>query len=418
MATTAEFPLLARKYRDAFPRGTCSYSGLIVASDAKVYFVVSWDRRVVNDTAQLYCMDPATGTIHHRADLGEAVGEQARKFVGQSKVHVPIIEHKGKLYFATHIAYYDYSSPVEAVAGCPDGYAPYPGGHFLSYDLATCEVKSYGQAPTNEGIITLGWDPVRERLYGLTWATGCFLRCDLDGPPCRNLGPVLGKGEGGRGAEYRRICRGMAVDPRDGRVYWSETNGRISRYNPKTDAVDLLEGCDLNLKEFGDYDRTGNVLEGNIWRTILWYPKENVFYGLHWRSEYLFKFDPARNRVEAVHPFQRVSTGRATLGLTFGPDGETLYYAGIGSKVKSSRDGRDIPRLHLFTYHIPTGRYTDHGAIVVNGDDSPQITQSLACSRDGMVYTVAWFDHIDFGLVRVNLLGLPDPGGRPRSHGK
>lgn len=105
--------------------------------------------------------------------------------------------------------------------GRVEGYAPYPGGFLLSYDLRSGRFEALAQAPEEEGIITLIMDKDRERLYGLTWPGGLFLYYDLPTRRLRNLGGVFGKGEAGdfEKGEWRLICRNFALDPRDGNLY-------------------------------------------------------------------------------------------------------------------------------------------------------------------------------------------------------
>src|SRR5207244_3191534 len=60
---------------------------------------------------------------------------------------------------------------------------------------------------------------------------------------------------------------------------------------------------------------TLGTLRGNQWRTIVWRPKEMVFYGLHWRCEYLFRFDPRNETVEPIRSFNLNNRDWACLGF-------------------------------------------------------------------------------------------------------
>jgi hypothetical protein len=71
------------------------------------------------------------------------------------------------------------------------------------------------------------------------------------------------------------------------------------------------------------------------WRKIFWHPKEQVAYGVHGNSGYLFRFDPRTEKVELVERitsepsrksgmFDQFSYGY--LGFQLGPDDETIYY--------------------------------------------------------------------------------------------
>jgi hypothetical protein len=88
------------------------------------------------------------------------------------------------------------------------------------------------------------------------------------------------------------------------------------------------------------------------------------------------------------------------LGFTLGPDGRTLYYltggpvyeqgrrvAGKASTAKGEAKG--LENLHLITWDIPTGKYTDHGPVFFENGDRPAYVNSIAVGRDGAVYTLS-----------------------------
>lgn len=51
----------------------------------------------------------------------------------------------------------------------PEGYGQYPGGHFLRLDLAGGAFRDYGTSPEAEGLLSLGMDTARRRLYACPW---------------------------------------------------------------------------------------------------------------------------------------------------------------------------------------------------------------------------------------------------------
>ena len=187
--------LHAHFYNSGFSLADDNYNACFYASNGKVYYVLASGS--ADTGAQMYAFDPATGKIDHVADLTEAAGEKGLHAIPQGKGHSIFIEYKGKLYFATHIGYY---SPATAsgkeVAGAPPpGYKPYPGGHFLSYDLATGKFESLAKAPQGEGIISFMMDPARGRLYGITWPSGEFIRYDMKTHDLKNFGSYFQGGE-------------------------------------------------------------------------------------------------------------------------------------------------------------------------------------------------------------------------------
>ena len=165
--------LHATIYDSQFPQAAGlgeSFNGMGVADDGVIYYVI--DSPAYNMPGQLYSLNPQTKQITHISDLNTATGQGDIKAVAQGKVHVNMIEDHGKLYFSTHLGYYNESSGIERKAVPPNNYQPYPGGHFVSYNLQTGKFESLAIAPHGEGIITFNMDVQRGRLYGLTWPSG------------------------------------------------------------------------------------------------------------------------------------------------------------------------------------------------------------------------------------------------------
>ena len=160
----------------------------------------------------------------------------------------------GRLYFATHIGFYSNVDGMETMGIPPAGFSRYPGGHLLTYDLATGRIEDLALAPEQEGVLTMNVDGRRGRVYGLTWPTGYFFRHDVASRETKTLGRFFEKGENGKGAEYRTICRSLAVDPEDGSVYFTRGEGTILRYRYDRDAVEPVRGDDLAKDYFGHYE--------------------------------------------------------------------------------------------------------------------------------------------------------------------
>src|SRR6185295_2488755 len=109
------------------------------------------------------------------------------------------VEWQGKLYFSTHVGYYTIVNGRETMGAPPTGYKPYPGGHFMVYDMATGKLQSLAIAPAGQGIIDFSMDGQRGRLYGLTWPSGYFLRYDMASKELKVLGAISKEGEAGEG---------------------------------------------------------------------------------------------------------------------------------------------------------------------------------------------------------------------------
>ena len=204
--------LTARVFKSGFALSHDTYNGMSCASNGKIYYVLCSES--IDTGAQMYSYDPATDKIEHLGDLTEASGEKGLKAIPQGKSHVSFVESNGKLYFATHVGYYTIRNGMEKMGMPPPGYKPYPGGHFLSYDMATGKFENLVTAPAGEGILAMSMDTKRGRLYGLTWPSGYFLLYDLQsreleeprqdregrrgwcGPDLSNSVPLAGGGSG------------------------------------------------------------------------------------------------------------------------------------------------------------------------------------------------------------------------------
>jgi sugar lactone lactonase YvrE len=399
--------LAARWHDSGFAEGDDNYNAVTAASDGKIYYVLCAHN--IDVGAQMYSYDPATGRVKHLGDLTEAVGEKGLKAIPQGKSHVSFYEHQGKLYFATHLGYYQNVGGKELVGVPPPGYKPYPGGHFLSYHIATGKFEKLASAPAGEGIITMAMDPKRGRLYGLTWPSAKFLVYDLAKKELKDLGFTSEKGEKGLGPAFRVVGRSIAVDPVLGAAHFTVSTGDILRYGDprQKNELEKLSACTMKREVFGTWDPNKPGHMGYHWRQTVWYEPEKVFYGNHGNTGFLFRFDPRGEQIEVI---DRIAAEKSKLsglfdafdygylGLTLGPDGHTLYF------LTGTPAGEEV---HFVTYHIPTRKYTDHGALALDDGRRPTWAQAIAVGQDKRVYTVSKIKQGD--KLKTDLLSFADP---------
>ena len=417
--------LTARLFDSGFHEGHDTYNGMGTGSDGRIYYVLSTEPHDIG--GKMFVFDPKTQKISPVGDLTEACGEKDKKSVVQGKSHVNFVEANGKLYFATHIGYYSNVDGMEKMGIPPAGWTSYPGGHLLSFDMKSGKFEDLAMAPAGEGVITFNMDTQRGRMFGVTWPCGMFFRFDLATKNMKNFGKTCCEGENGKGAAYRTVCRSIAVDPDDGSAYYSTGEGAIFRYRADTDSVEKIEGEDLIKDYFGIYDPTNPGHMGYNWRQTFYRPADKMIYGVHGNSGYLFRFDPRRKRVEVLDRitsdvskrsgmFDQFSYGY--LGFALGPDGDTIYYLTGGPIYKDGKrlKGKDriamgaakgLEDLHLVTYHIPTGRCKDQGAIYYPGGERPLYVNSIAVGKDGSVYSLARVP--GKGPVRADLFCVKGP---------
>lgn len=410
--------LRATTYDSHFPAAAKpgeAYNGMGVASDGTLYYVLSSKNYDV--PGQMYSFNPKTKAIIHIANLNDATGQGAIKAVAQGKSHVTFIESKGKLYFSTHLGYYKKVNNVETTASVPDGYLPYPGGHFLSYDMHTGKFADLATAPGGQGIVAMTMDVQRGRMYGLTWPGGHFLRYDLASKELKDLGTFFEGGETGTlGSTYRVICRRIVLDPRDGSAYFTTGDGAIHRYRYDTDNVETVAGVSLRRDYFGVMNPAVHSMAYN-WRAAVWVPSEHAIYGINGRSGYLFRFDPSSSSVEVLERLtsepskklgMRDESPYGYLGLVLGADGHTLYYFTgaplVGDEIQMKKKDELEERTHLITYDISSRQYVDHGPILLANGDPVGPPQGLALGLDGTVYGLTYVR--EDGKNRIELISV------------
>lgn len=404
--------LVATKHYSGFPLAHDTYQGLSIASDGKIYYVLSSEDIEIG--GYFYVFDPVAGTSKLIGDLTEICGEKGDKTIGQGKSHVEFFEMNGRLYFGTHVGIYELIDGMDRLyVNPPKGYGLYPGGHFLSYDMSTGETEDMGIAHEGEGIVSMTMDTNRGQIYGITWPTGHFIHFDIQSKEIKNLGKIAQMGEAGTpGLDFRVLCRSLVVDPRDGTVYFSTAEGDIMYYHPSGEGIKKVESAHLKLDYFGTYDHTRPGSMGYNWRKVIWSDKENAVIGVHGNSGYLFRFSPDEKQVALMERitsepsrnsgmYDQFSYGY--LGFSFDPKADTVCYLTGGpiyrdgqrvEGLKSIAKGaaRGLENLHLVTYHLPTKTYKDHGPVFYKDGSRPTYVNSIAVSDD-RVYFLARMDH-------------------------
>ena len=419
--------LIAKTYNSGFIQAHDTYNALSAASDGKIYYILSSDK--IEFAGKMYVYDPELDVTEFLADLNDVCGENDKMFIPQGKSHTRFYESKGKLYFSTHVGYYELIKGMDRLpVNLPADYKLYPGGHILSYDLKTKAFSDLAILPNGEGMVTMTMDCVRGQVYGITWPKGNFVHYDVNTKNLKNLGQVSANGEAGEpGDDFRSLCRSLLVDPNNGTVYFSTSEGNIFSYNPNEARIVKLDEINLRLDYFGTYDPTRPGSMGYNWRKIFWYEPENIAYGVHGNSGYLFRFHPQNKHIELVRRitsepssssgmFDQFSYGY--LGFQLGPDKETIYYltggpiyqngkriAGAEHIAKGAAKG--LENLHLITYHIPSNYYRDHGPVFYDTGDRPLYVNSIAIGKGGEVYALARVT--ENGITRTDLIKIPNP---------
>jgi hypothetical protein len=390
-------------FNPGYLEGDCNYHSLTAASDGLIYFTVSTHHD--RSAARIFTFDPEDESIEEIGDLNEILATDISLEIPHGKIHTPLIEHEGYLYFSTHTAYYDGNLPDISP---DDGRAPYPGGHFIRYHLKEGRFDVLAQLKiANEGIITMTLDPVNGTLYGLTWPTGLLISYNLVEGLLHQWGAVQQRGEWGPlPEEWNFICRRFAMDD-SGNLYGATDTGRVWHFEKNTQRpVRYLEG--INVADMAPPAEAGfEILPEphffwNNWRTILWNPNSQSFWGLQGGSTQLFEFKPEEGILRSVQSLRangipnntRRNPLRSQLGFMLGPDNTLAYLAHAPGLKTSVREPLETS-VHLMTYAIDSGTLKDHGPLVSSTSQRIFFAESLEIGANGHLYTVAWVESID-----------------------
>ena len=358
-----------------------NWAALFAASDGKVYAGLAYH----GGGGHLVYYDSKTDHMHNVGNLTALCGESFLKRGPQSKIHAKFGEGKdGRIYFGTHAGYWwDY-----ARFGTKEGY---PGAHWMAYDPKTDRVEDFGLACPNEGINTGAYDPLWNRIYGLTHPRGHFVYYDV-----ANRVSV----DKGRVNNFESICRTIGIDEA-GNAYGSFGEGQIFKYDPRTDRITELP-VRLPIRPKGislgrDYGKSETA-----WRVVVWDDETKRFYGVEESATILFSFDPHDGEVRRLGQLcipgfeERRDVPYATLSLTIGHD-RKLYYGAAGREFDYS--GSEEPATsHLMSYDLRTGKTVDHGEMLLPAGRRVLGTNAATTGLDGTVYFV--------GAIEVR----PEPG--------
>jgi len=369
-----------------------NWAALTVARDGKVYAGLAYH----GGDGHMVCYDPSSDRMTDLGNLTLLCGEAALRVGPQSKIHAKFGEGPdGRLYFGTHAGYWwDY-----ARVGTKEGY---PGAHWMAFDPKTGETEDFGIGPRYEGLNTGAYDPVFNRIYGLTHPRGHFVYFDVASRKAVDKG---------RMNNWESICRTLGVD-NEGNVYGNLGSGQIYRYDPRADEITELPLRVPSRPKGISLGRDYNKSETH-WRTVVWDDAGKRFYGVDESASLLFSFDPKAGRGGEVKQLGQLTTEAmkdrrdipyATLTLTLGLD-RKLYYA-IPQKEFDYAGSSGTGVTHLITYDLNSGQTEDRGEMRLKDGRAVIGLNSAHTAPDGTLYFV--------GAIELR----PEPGKELESAGK
>ena len=340
-AATYKFRFIS--FDDLKPSGarlTVCWAGIGIDHKQNVYFAASDQNGVDPDDAVIFRYSTKTGIrklLGSLRDISAAEGNlEEEESIG--KVHVSIMEHKGKMYFSSH-DYHDIKSDYS------DMYER-RGGHFYAFDLETetfedlSKTDNHGVSVPYQGIIAMDILRVHDKLAGFTFPLGDILIYDLKTRRTTFYPGV---------PEYRRrnVSREIFAT-RKGKVYFSYATDDFRLWE-----LDSATGVMKRTEQ-------PNILSHGFLHGMVATSDGDTVYLLTNRGGDLYAFDVEEERLEDLGPLlpaAEIAAGRAVAfvnGLILSNDERKLYT--MPCRFKGGDD--NASGAQLYEYDIGTGEKT------------------------------------------------------------
>lgn len=401
------------------------WQGITVASDGNCYFSTSTHSR--SHGAGFHRYNPETAEhIVLAEDMTIICGEKDTE-TQQGKIHSPLIEHEGWLYFTTHLSNY-----------WTEGIERYTGAHVIGYEMATGKFRDFGVVKPRFSIYSaINVDPERDVLYvfvvpfreELISGHGCFLySLEIASGKKKELGQLT-SGQGGTsfwffidkgGNCWFTLWKAHLLYRHDrGNLYCYRPGiGKIITYEDVLPKGELINGTVIEDEE---------KLKRRAWTWAQALPgREKCLFAMGntgGGDERLWLFDPSRN-VKTGEAFKPI----AYIGSTFletAIGGDRVYfiqYASVNdqrvqtAETNREKDPDDLgfnDDMHIRSISIhPEGdrQVIDHGAIVDQDGRRPRMINSLAADEKGRVYMMGSWYVKDYREASMQIMFSEHPG--------
>jgi hypothetical protein len=383
------------------------WQGITVASDGNCYF--SSSTHSIAHGAGFHRFNPETQEHTVLADDMTIVCGEENTHSQQGKIHSPIVELEGWLYFTTHLSNY-----------WKEGIENYTGAHVIGYQMATGKFRDLGIVRPRYSIYSaINVDPIRKKLYvfvaPFTEETkntdGCHLySVDIATGEKKDLGQLT-QNQSGASLWFFVDDQGNCwFTLWKGHYQYTYDRGNLYCYRPETDKIETYKDV-LPTGQFIDGTPVTNerLYQERAWTWAQAFPDQKKCYFTMgtWGGgdERLWIFDPAQD-IASGAAFQPV----AAIGSTFlqtAIGGDRLYFVqyadlqderDLDSENERERDPDEVgydESLHLRSVSLTGGleqAVKDHGKIVDQDGRAARFINSMAADEQGRVYMYgSWY---------------------------
>jgi hypothetical protein len=326
------------------PRQTTSeesgYFSLVAGQDGKLYIGTA----KYQENAYLVEFAPASGKMKIVVDVNQVTGSRARDFASQSKIHTRNqVGRSGKIYFGSKQGYPRKKEARDV----------YPGGYPMVYDPRTGKTRSYPIPIPHQGIISITPDESRNIAYLST--------CSDERPVESTHFMILNLQDG----SYRDLmdCRHMyafiVIDYR-GRAYHPVLGGKIARYDPAQQQLELL-----TQQVDGSPPTAESLLAAPQSHPLNWEisPDRKTLYAIAMNDNALYRYDLTGNSqqlsAKRIAPLVSKATKTDCRALCVSPTG--TVWAGVAANIPGQSQ-----QLRILSYRPGDRTPRDHGPIAIS----------------------------------------------------
>ena len=388
------------------------WQGITVALDGACYFGSS--THSPKHGCSFFKFEPVSKKLTTLSeDMTKICGEDLTKTPPQGKIHSPIVECDGWLYFTTHLSNY-----------WEEAINKYTGAHVIGYELSTGKFRDFEVVRKQSTIYSaINVDKINKKIYVFVvpWDTydnkendGSHLyQIDIETGEKVDLGLVPPK--------ERSACFWFFIDNRGDCWFtlWKKFNPSLYLndedlycYNPKTKKIKSYK----NVLPIGKLAPDGVSASEKLkpersWTWAAPLPgNEQCLFTMGWLGggdERLWIFDPAKN-IENGEAFQPLAYIGSTF-LSVACSNDRVYFIQYNDlhdarnycpefiREMNRKDIHFNDELHLRSVSIDQGvnnRIIDHGKIVDQDDRHVSMIESLAADNEGNVFMVGSWDSL------------------------